>query len=82
VITDAEMITLAVMQAMLSFTSETRWLRYAHKNLAGMFPDLPQQSGYTKRLKKLATTMRWLCSELAAQPACGTTTCGSSTRPR
>jgi hypothetical protein len=32
VITDAEMITLAVMQAMLSFTSEARWLRYAHKN--------------------------------------------------
>jgi hypothetical protein len=33
-ITDAELITLAVMQALLRFTSETRWLRYAHCHLA------------------------------------------------
>lgn len=66
-ITDAELITLAVMQAMLHYTSESRWLRYAHKNLRGMFPDLPEQSGYCKRLKKLAGTMRWLCGELARQ---------------
>lgn len=66
-ITDAELITLAVMQAMLRFTSETHWLRYAHKHLLDMFPDLPQQSGYCKRLKKLSATMRWLCTELAMQ---------------
>ena len=28
-ITDAELITLAVMQALLGYTSERRWLRYA-----------------------------------------------------
>ncbi|MET7518652.1 hypothetical protein ABZS88_35470 [Streptomyces sp. NPDC005480] len=31
--------------------SETGWLRYAHTQLAAMFPYLPQQSGYNKRLK-------------------------------
>ena len=51
---DAEILTLAVMQALLGFTSETRWLRYARKNLLDMFPNLPLQSGYNKRLRKLA----------------------------
>ncbi|GAX57943.1 IS982 family transposase [Streptomyces olivochromogenes] len=50
-LTDAELVTLAVAQALLGFHSETRWLRYAHTHLAAMFPYLPQQSGYNKRLK-------------------------------
>src|SRR4051794_12017089 len=64
---DAEMLTLAVMQALLGFTSETRWLRYARAHLLGMFPQLPQQSGYNKRLRNLAGTMSWLIGQLAAQ---------------
>src|SRR5665648_532775 len=66
-ISDSELLTLAVMQALLSYTSETRWLRYARKNLLVMFPHLPQQSGYNKRLRKLADTMAWLVGALAAQ---------------
>ena len=65
VITDAELVTLAVMQALLGFTSERHWLRYADCHLRGMFPDLPQQSAYNKRLRKLAGTMSWLVSALA-----------------
>ena len=64
---DAEMLTLAVMQALLGYTSETRWLRYARKNLLSMFPNLPLQSGYNKRLRKLAATMTWLIGELGRQ---------------
>lgn len=64
---DAEMLTLAVMQALLGYTSEARWLRYAHANLVGMYPHLPKQSGYNKRVRKLASTMTWLISQLAAQ---------------
>jgi hypothetical protein len=66
-ISDAELLTLAVMQALLGYTSETRWLRYARKNLLVMFPHLPQQSGYNKRLRRLADTMAWLVGALAAQ---------------
>jgi Transposase DDE domain len=65
-ITDAEVLTLAVMQALLGYTSERRWLRYARAHLLGMFPNLPGQSGYNKRLRKLADTMSWLISALAA----------------
>lgn len=65
-ISDAELIVLAVMQALLGYTSETRWLRRVHKDFRGMFPHTPKQSGYNKRLRKLACTMAWLISELAA----------------
>ena len=69
---DAEMLTLAVMQALLGFTSETRWLRYARANLAQMFPRLPGQSGYNKRLRKLAPTMAWLVNALGQQTSIAT----------
>ena len=29
-LSDAELVTLAVMQALLGFTSEARWIRHAH----------------------------------------------------
>lgn len=64
-ISDAELVTLAVMQALLGFTSEARWLRYARARLGRMFPHLPQQPGYNKRLRALAATMAWLIAVLA-----------------
>ncbi|MGY2744496.1 hypothetical protein ACVWZ8_001613 [Arthrobacter sp. UYCu723] len=51
-ITDAEVITLALIQALLGFTSEARWLRHARKSLHTMFPYLPGQAGYNKRLRR------------------------------
>jgi len=65
-ISDAELVTLAVMQALLGFVSEARWLRFARKSLRGLFPYLPGQPGYNKRLRKLAVTMGWLIRMLAA----------------
>lgn len=35
-ISDAELVTLAVMQALLGFTSEARWLRHARAHLRGL----------------------------------------------
>jgi hypothetical protein len=54
-LSDAELITLAVMQALLGFTSEARWIRNAHTQLRHLFPYLPQQPGYNKRLRAAAT---------------------------
>jgi len=51
-VSDAELLTMAVMSALLGFTSERRWLRYVTKNLAGMFPRRIGQSGYNKRIRK------------------------------
>ena len=65
-LSDAELITLAVLQALLGYVSEARWLRFARKQLRGLFPRLPGQPGYNKRLRKLAGTMCWLIRVLAA----------------
>ena len=51
-LSDAELLTMAVMSALLGFTSERRWLRYVNGNLAGMFPRAIGQSGYNKRVRK------------------------------
>jgi hypothetical protein len=51
-VSDAELLTMAVMSALLGFTSERRWLRYASRHLAQMFPRRIGQSGYNKRLRK------------------------------
>jgi hypothetical protein len=64
-ISDAEVVTLAVMQALLGFVSQARWLRYARGHLRHLFPYLPGQSGYNKRVRKLAATMCWLIPMLA-----------------
>ncbi|HEY6425066.1 MAG TPA: IS982 family transposase [Pseudonocardiaceae bacterium] len=64
-ICDAELVTLAVMQALLGFTSESRWLRFATAHLHHLFPYRPQQPGYNKRLRNLATTISWLIGMLA-----------------
>jgi len=64
-ISDAELVTLSVMQALLGHTSELGWLRYARTHLRAMFPHLPQQPGYNKRLRTLVGTMNWLIGVLA-----------------
>jgi hypothetical protein len=64
-ISDAELVTLSVMQALLGHTSELGWLRFARAHLRAMFPGLPQQPGYNKRLRSLAGTMCWLIGVLA-----------------
>lgn len=61
---DAELITLSVMSALLGYTSETHWLRRVDKDFRCMFPVVPRQPGYNKRLRKLAGTITWLIDRL------------------
>lgn len=63
-LSDAELVTLSVLQALLGFTSEARWLRYARTHLRHLIPYLPQQPGYNKRLRKLVSTISWLIGVL------------------
>ncbi len=46
-VSDAELITLAVLQALLGYVSEARWLRHARTHLTGLFPYLPASPGTT-----------------------------------
>jgi hypothetical protein len=51
VLSHSELICLAVMQAMLGYHCEARWLRHVRKNLRHLFPFVPLQPGYNKRLR-------------------------------
>ena len=50
-LSDSELACLAVAQVMLGFNSERRWLRFVHGRLAHLFPYVPQQPAYNKRLR-------------------------------
>jgi hypothetical protein len=63
---DAELVTLAVMQALLGYTSEARWIRYAHAHLGHLFGYLPGQPGYNRRLRAAAGMITTLIRMLAA----------------
>jgi hypothetical protein len=65
-LTDAELLTLAVAQALLGVRSEARWLRLVPAALPGAFPYLPGQSGYNKRLRAALPLLKWVIRVLAA----------------
>ncbi|WP_405427136.1 IS982 family transposase [Micromonospora sp. NBC_00617] len=54
-ITDAELITLAVLQVLLGYPNEARWVRHARAHLRHLFPFMPKQPGYNKRLRALTS---------------------------
>jgi hypothetical protein len=53
-ISDAELVCLAVAQILLDIPSERRFLRFAMTRLGHLFPYLPKQPGYNKRMRRLA----------------------------
>jgi len=65
-ITDAELITVSVLQVLLRYQDESHWIRYARKALRHLFPHLPKQPGYNKRLRTLGTQLAHLIAVLAA----------------
>lgn len=66
-VTDAEVVTLAIAQAILGIPSDRRFLAFAGKYLTHLFPQLPGQSGYFKRRRRLADTLEWLMGIFASQ---------------
>jgi hypothetical protein len=64
-LTDAELVTLAVIQALRGFTSESRWLRFARTHMTHLFRYLPGQSGYNKRLRAAAGLITTVIRELS-----------------
>jgi hypothetical protein len=66
-VTDAEVVTLCVAQAIMGIPSDRRFLAVAAKRLVHLFPQLPGQSGYFKRRRRLADTLEWLMGIFASQ---------------
>ena len=61
-----ELVCLAVAQALLGFHSEHRWIRFAICHLRAMFPYLPHQPGYNKRLRAALPLVKQVIRDLAA----------------
>lgn len=57
-VTDAEVVTLCVVQAIMGVPSDRRFPAVAAKRLGHLFPDLPQQSGYFKCRRRPRTQAR------------------------
>jgi Transposase DDE domain len=66
-LTDAEVVTLCVAQAIMGIPSDRRFLALARKHLRHFFPKLPAQPGYFKRRRRLAETIEWLIGVFASQ---------------
>jgi Transposase DDE domain len=64
-ITAAELVTLAVAQILLQCHSERRFLRLAGRQLGHLFPYIPLQPGYNKRLRSLAPQICTVIEHLA-----------------
>lgn len=64
-LSDAELLTLAVLQALLGHTNEARWIRYAKAHLTGLFPYIPNRPAYNKRLRKSVDMMTHIIRLLA-----------------
>ncbi len=56
---------LAVAQALLGYASESHWLRAARRRLGHLFPYLPKQPGYNKRLRAALPLVKRVIRELA-----------------
>ena len=66
-LSDAEVVTLCVAQAIMGISSDRRFLAVARKRLSHLFPVLPAQAGYHKRRRRLADAIEWLLAHFAAQ---------------
>ena len=64
-ISDASVIALAVGQVFLDCPNERRFLRFARARFGHLFPYVPGQSGYNKRVRSLAPQICLLVNLLA-----------------
>ena len=64
-ISDSELVCLAVAQVLLDCPNERRFLRLARGRLGHLFPYIPGQSGFNKRLRALAPQLLEIVTLLA-----------------
>lgn len=65
-VTDAEVVTLCVAQAIMGIPEDPRFLAVARRRLGELFPELPKQPGFHKRRRRLAATIERLVLLFAA----------------
>ena len=81
-LSDAELVCLAVAQVLLGCHDEHRWLRVCYGRLGHLFPHLPNQPGYNKRLRAARWLLDQVGAHLAGQTPASRTPSGCWTPPR
>lgn len=64
-ISDEELITLCIAQAMMGVPSDARFLRAARRQLGHLFPNLPERTAFHKRRLRLSGAIEALIREFA-----------------
>jgi hypothetical protein len=64
-ISDAELVTLCIAQAMMGVPSDARFLRAARRQLGHLFPHLPERTAFHKRRLRLSGVIEALIREFA-----------------
>ena len=68
IVTDAEVVTLAVAQVLLGYhDSDRRFLAAAQRRLVHLFPQIPTQDAFHERRARLEASIEWLIGVFAAQ---------------
>ncbi len=70
-VSDAELVALAVGQAVMGICSDRQFLGLVGKVLPGFFPRLPSQSQYNRRLRALTPQLVWVQQRLSELLATG-----------
>src|SRR3954451_22425385 len=68
-LTDAEVVTLAVAQQLLRIGSDEQFWAIAPWRLGHLFPRLPQRPAYVKRRQRLTDVIEALIAEFAQHTA-------------
>lgn len=66
IVTDAEVVTLSVAQAIMGIASDPRFAVVAATRLTHLFPRIPKRSGLYKRREALSDTIEALMDQLAS----------------
>src|SRR5256885_17224541 len=64
-VSDAELVALAVAQAAIGISSDRQFLGLVGRVLPGWFPHLPEQSQYNRRLRSLVELISIVQQQLA-----------------
>jgi hypothetical protein len=68
-VTDAEIITLSIAQAIMGVPSDPRFLALARRQIGHLFPHLPERTAYHKRRLRLSGQTEALIGEFARRSA-------------